>query len=203
MPKFKDVTGKRYGRLVVIELYGKQKSVNYWRCKCDCGNEKIASIKLLNNGCIKSCGCLQRESRGLKQKTHGLTHSRLFSIWTNIKTRTSNPNCSEAKNYIGKDIKMCDEWKDFIIFYNWAMSNGYSDNLSIDRIDNSKGYYPENCRWTTAKEQNRNKDNLHYIEYKGETHPIVVWAEKLNIKYGTLRSRINRGWEIERAFTKP
>ena len=98
---------------------------------------------------------------------------------------------------------MCDEWKDFIIFYNWAMSNGYSDNLSIDRIDNSKGYYPENCRWTTAKEQNRNKDNLHYIEYKGETHPIVVWAEKLNIKYGTLRSRIDRGWEIERAFTKP
>lgn len=139
----------------------------------------------------------------IEKKTHGLTHSRLFSIWTNIKTRTSNPNCSEAKNYIGKDIKMCDEWKDFIIFYNWAMSNGYSDNLSIDRIDNSKGYYPENCRWTTAKEQNRNKDNLHYIEYKGETHPIVVWTEKLNIKYGTLRSRINRGWEIERAFTKP
>ncbi len=121
-----------------------------------------------------------------------------------MKTRTTNPKCTESDRYIKKGITMCDEWMNsFIVFRDWALANGYKENLSIDRIDNSKGYYPENCRWATSKQQNRNKDNLKYIEYQGQVHPIVEWAEILHINYGTLRSRILRGWDIERAFTTP
>lgn len=204
MGKFRNLVGERFGRLTVVEFCGMKNSSSQWRCVCDCGNEKIVDARRLNRGNIKSCGCLQQESRLAHSTTHGMSKTRLFKIWGNMKTRTTNPKCTESDRYIKKGITMCDEWMNsFIVFRDWALANGYKENLSIDRIDNSKGYYPENCRWATSKQQNRNKDNLKYIEYQGQVHPIVEWAEILHINYGTLRSRIKRGWDIERAFTTP
>ena len=121
-----------------------------------------------------------------------------------MKTRTTNKNCPEYKNYGGRGIKICDEWlSDFRKFYYWSINNGYKDELTIDRIDVNGNYEPSNCRWTTQKVQQNNRTNNHNITYNGETHTMKQWAERLGIKYKTLERRINAyHLTIEKAFTK-
>lgn len=120
-----------------------------------------------------------------------------------MKKRCYNPNPKNRKVYYDRNIKLCEEWKsDFIPFYRWAIENGYSDELTIDRIDNEDGYSPSNCRWVTQTEQQRNRRNNHIISYKGEEHCLSEWCEILHLKYSTLETRINKlHWDIERAFT--
>ena len=127
--------------------------------KCGfCGNEFKANTYSINSGYSKSCGCYQKRRVSESRKTHGLIETRLYRIWVNIKYRVSNYNNKRYKDYVGRGITICDEWKDdFMSFYNWAMSNGYSDELSIDRIDNDGNYEPSNCRWVTRTIQSRNQ----------------------------------------------
>ena len=127
--------------------------------KCGfCGNEFKAQVRYINSGAIISCGCYNKQLVKDRNTEHGLKNTRLYKIWRNIKNRTLNPNYTYFHNYGGRGITICDEWKnDFMSFYNWALSNGYSDKLSIDRIDNDGNYYPENCRWTTKIIQARNR----------------------------------------------
>lgn len=125
---------------------------------------------------------------------------RLYRIWTGIIARCNNKN---AKYYGSKGIKVCDEWRDYVNFKKWAEANGYADNLTIDRIDNSKDYCPENCRWATMKEQQRNRTNNHIIEYNNESHTISEWAEIFNINVDVLIYRINNGWDVSTALTTP
>lgn len=204
---FKDLTGQRFGRLTVIRRVQNNKyNEAMWLCRCDCGNEKTISGKCLrrkNN--TSSCGCLQRERAKKSHVTHNMSKSRIFKIWTKIKTRCFNKNIANYKNYGGRGITICKEWKsDFKKFYNWAIKNGYSDNLSIDRIDVNGNYCPENCRWATSKEQARNTRKNHTITFKGETHCISEWAELIGINYGTLYYRIEQGWDFEKNIkTKP
>lgn len=195
MPKLIDLTGKRFGRLTVVER-GQTTSNTMWRCKCDCGNETIVAYGNLKSGRTKSCGCLYNER-------HGKSHTRLYSIWVGMKTRCNNPNHHEWSNYGGRGIAICDEWQnDFISFYNWAMYNGYADNLTLDRKDNNKGYSPENCRWSTNKEQQNNRRSNHTITYNGKTQTIKQWADELGIPRITLQNRITRlHWDIEKAMT--
>ena len=136
---------------------------------------------------------------------HGKKHTRLYNIWCNMKKRCYNKNFTYYSNYGGRGIEVCDEWKnDFQAFYDWSMNNGYNDLLTIDRIDNDKGYSPENCRWVTRKVQNSNSRNCHYLEYKGETHTISEWAELVDIPMKTIHLRITRlKWSVERALTTP
>ena len=131
--------------------------------------------------------------------------SRLNIIYHNIKGRCYNKNRWNYQYYGARGIKVCDEWKnDYQKFKKWALENGYQDNLSIDRIDVNGNYCPENCRWTTDKEQKNNTRRNHYITYNGKTQSMSKWAEELNISYTVLRARINRSkWSIEKAFTKP
>ena len=198
MPRVHDLMGQNFGRLTVVgraenDRHGKTR----WVCQCECGNVLVANGLNLLKGRTKSCGCLNKE------RAHGKVDTRLHRIWTCMKTRCSNPSHEAYYRYGGRGILVCDEWSNnFMSFYDWAMANGYADDLTLDRIDNDKGYYPDNCRWATNDEQNNNRRDNHLITYKGKTQTIKKWADELGINRVTLQARITRfHWDIERAMT--
>lgn len=139
------------------------------------------------------------------ERKHGLNETRIYKTWVRMKVRCYNQNHDRYKNYGGRGITVCDEWKnDFKKFYEWAMKNGYSDDLTIDRIDVNGNYEPSNCRWITNKEQCNNRRNNHFITYNGKTQTVSEWAEEIGLDYNTLLVRINRlHWDIEKALTTP
>lgn len=196
MGKVIDLTGQRFGRLVVIERAGKIGSHISWICQCDCGNiTKPISGNNLKKGHVKSCGCLYR-----KHEMHG---TRLYSIWNGMKSRCYNENHIHYNDYGGRGITVCDEWKDdFQAFYDWAMANGYQEEMTIDRKDVTGNYEPSNCRWTTMKEQQNNRRNNIVITYNGKTQTLSQWANDTGIDYHKLLMRLSRGWSIERTLSE-
>lgn len=189
-----DLTGQRFGRLVVVE-----RAETKWLCKCDCGNTKAVLGGHLRSGDIKSCGCLQNEQR----TKHGMRNTRVYKIWCAMKERCYYKTHKDFKNYGGRGIIVCDEWKEnFQAFYDWAMSNGYEENLTIDRIEVNGNYEPSNCRWASCKDQNNNRSNNHILILKNESHTITEWSRITGIPLSTIKTRINSGWTIEKALTK-
>ena len=168
--KLVDLTGQRFGRLVVLRRADNIGRQTAWLCKCDCGNESIVLGYALRRGTIQSCGCGRNEAareRGkVNARKHGGIGTRLYSIWRGMKLRCYNPKAKAYHRYGGRGITLCDEWRhDFATFRDWALNNGYADNLTIDRINNDRGYSPENCRWITMKAQadNRSNSKIKYI----------------------------------------
>lgn len=201
---FKDETGNQYGRLTVIEFIGVIKGKSTWKCKCACGNECTVTANKLRMGSTKSCGCLQREHRknGDVNRTHGLSKSRLYILWAHMKARCDTPSQPMYYNYGGRGIRYCDEWKNFIPFREWALKNGYRENLSLERIDVNGNYEPNNCKWIPKSEQAWNKTTSHLLTAFGKTQCIGQWAKESGIKYDTIERRINMyGWSVEDAVT--
>ena len=202
---FKDLTGKKFGRLTVIEKTDKRVSgCVVWRCVCDCGNECFIIGSNLTRGNTMSCGCLAKELISKVNYKHGQNNTKIHSIYDNMKSRCYNENTESYSLYGGRGITVCDEWlNDFQVFYDWAMANGYRDGLSIDRINNDEGYYPENCRWVTVKEQANNRRSNRLITFDDETHTLTEWAKIKNISPKTLFTRIYDGWSVESALITP
>ena len=205
MANLVDLTGQRFGRLLAIERRGSDAWRSaMWLCKCDCDKECLVSSHNLRTGHTQSCGCLQSEMTSKANTTHGHRNTRLYGIWNAMKGRCHRENTQAFPSYGGRGIAVCDEWKtDFSAFYEWAMANGYRDDLTIDRIDNDKEYSPNNCRWVATEIQANNKRSNVVIEYKGEQHTLAEWSKILGIKYATLRKRLEKGWSIEGAFHTP
>lgn len=204
----KDIRGQRFGRLVALEAVGRDKQgYVLWKCKCDCGNEKIASIKYLGRGTC-SCGCYSKEVHNSVRTKHGKRYTRLYKVHTSMIQRCTNPNAHGYENYGGRGIKVCDEWKEYSSFEKWAKENGYDETAkhgkcTLDRIDTNGNYEPDNCRFVNMQVQQRNRRSNHLIAFNGETHCLKEWAEIIGISYGTLCKRIAYGWSIERALTAP
>jgi len=199
----KDISGMKFGSLVVIEKDMATRK-NYWICKCDCGNLKSIFRGHLTANRIDNCGCLTIKRRAANKRTHGETNTRLFKIWNGMINRCRKIDKENYKHYGNRGIVVCDEWKNnYIEFKKWALNNGYSDNLSIDRVDNNGNYEPSNCRWATNKEQANNKSTSHFITYKNETHTKSEWCEILKIPTWTITNRIKYGWSLEKALFTP
>ena len=200
--RFIDLSSQTFGRLTVLRCEGPAKNrIMTWRCVCSCGNEVVCRGDHLREGKILSCGCLNQENRHTNTRTHGDRHTRLYNIWTHMKQRCKNQNRGNFKHYGGRGIKICPEWEhDFIVFRDWALANGYRDDLTIDRIDNDGDYCPENCRWATPEEQLNNTHRNHRIIVNGEEMTIAEASRRYKVPYDTIQRRISCGWSPERAI---
>ena len=178
-----DMTGRVIGRLLVIEECGRDAHGQVlWRCRCECGNEVIVRGSSLRNEDTTSCGCYRRDRAGEVHTTHGMHKTRLHSVWTNMLQRTGAVKGADEKKkrrYQDRGITVCDEWLVFENFRDWALSHGYKEGLQIDRVDNDKGYCPENCRWVTPKENVNNRRNTICLE---DGTPLAVFCSRVGIQ---------------------
>lgn len=193
MTKVRDITGQRFGKLVAVEPAFRKNGAAYWLCACDCGNKKVIRLGDLSQGRTKSCGCWKSFVSRTRAVTHGMTNTRLYNIWTGMKSRCENKNDKFYHRYGGRGIKVCESWKSFDKFMEWAIPNGYDEVLKIDRINNDGDYEPENCKWSTQIEQSNNMCRNHLITFNGETMSLMEWHRKTGINYSTIRSRAQRG----------
>lgn len=189
------MVNKTFGRLRVIsESPIKRYKRFFWLCLCQCGNEKIMDGNALRTGRAKSCGCIVAE--GIKQRSviHGRTRTPEYRVWQHIKGRCNTPTDAAYHNYGGRGIKVCNRWNNS--FQDFLEDMGLRPSLkhSIERVNNSKGYSPENCKWATRKEQANNTRNTRRIEYNNQSMSVAQWAEKLNVNPFTLYRRLYSGW---------
>lgn len=205
MPPAINLEGKKFNYLTVIERVpgyvtkNGRKRVAY-KCRCDCGNEKIILSESIRTGNTKSCGCIKRI--GLeKRATHNMSSTRNYNIWLAMRQRCNNPHYSCYGHYGGRGITVCSEWANYEAFMEWSFSHGYADDLTLDRIDNNKGYSPENCQWVSRTKQMRNTRHNRMIEFNGKTLPLAEWADITGLPSPVIKYRLNCGWLVEDALT--
>lgn len=201
-----DLTGKKFGKLEVIGVHDTGSRKTYYVCQCDCGNIKVVRADALISGATKSCGCIKKEQDKINLSAnhkHKMSGTRIYETWQDMKRRCYNKQNARYDRYGGRGITVCDEWlNNFQSFYDWAISNGYSDDLTIDRIDNDGNYEPSNCRWSTAKEQCNNRGSNINITIGNATKSLMRWCEIFNVDYKKVYARYKRnGYEgIDRLF---
>ena len=207
MPRFKDLAGQRFGRLIAVELAGRTSDGRRlrWMCRCDCGQTTSVRAGDLSAGYSRSCGCLNTETsaeRGRASATHGLSQSTTYHIWDAMVQRCHNPKRKDYPSYGGAGIAVCERWR---VFANFLADMGERPpGLSIDRHPNGNGNYePGNCRWATGAEQVRNSAAVRMVEIAGRTQCIADWRKETGIAKNTYQGRVKRGWSEQRALTTP
>lgn len=201
--RFDNLVGKKFGRLTVLELVGKEGYNYIWKCQCECGDFKFVKSNDLRSGHIASCGCLRRELSIKRFTSHGLSKDRIFTVWVSIKARCLNCNSKAFKRYGGRGITMYPAWaNDFQAFYDYVSKLPHfgEEGYTLDRINNDGNYEPDNIRWATVKKQARNRCSNRIVEYQGVRMTLAEAAEKSGINYGTLHSRLKRGGTGEHLF---
>lgn len=203
MFKGKDLTGQRFGRLVVTKLSHTIKRAGHvWECRCDCGKVTTARAHYLLSGRMVSCGCYQRESAANKLYKHGLSRHPLRHVLEHMIGRCHNPEDPQYKNYGGRGISVCERWRSSIANFVEDMGECPAGH-SIERIDNDGDYCPENCRWATPTEQALNTRRNHILDLNGRKQTVSQWAKELNMSPNTIYGRLHRGWSVEKTLTHP
>ena len=197
--------GKRFGKLTVLQrgeeyYFPNGRHRDTWVCKCDCGVVKTILGSSLRYGRTVSCGC--HHFSGL-HKTHGMTHTRLYKCWKDMKSRCLNKNRKDYVNYGKRGIKVCDNWLDFSNFSKWALKNGYKDTLTLDRINVNGNYEPSNCRWASLKQQANNTRRNIRLLFAGKNLTYSEWEVETGINQHTIARRIRLGWSVEDALCTP
>lgn len=201
---FKDLTGQKFGKLTVLGYAG-MKSHSQWYCRCECGNFVKTGTCNLKSGNTNSCTCLQKEVVRQRSTTHGHTGngqvSKTYTAWQAMLSRCQAPNYINFKNYGGRGINVCKRWQKF---ENFLEDMGERpDGLSLDRIENDKGYYKENCRWATRIEQQNNRRNNRKITFNSKTQTLAQWEQELGLNKCIVSGRLRLGWSVEMALTTP
>lgn len=207
MAKAINIAGQRFGRLTVIERVESPRAQAQWRCVCDCGKETVVRSQDLRNGHTKSCGCYGLEvsaSHTPSFSTHKESRSRLYRVWIGMKGRCNNCKNKAYSYYGGRGIKVCQDWDEsYALFRDWALANGYQENLTIDRIDVNGNYCPENCRWVSMKVQMNNTRANRRITLNGETKTMAEWSESTGLSYETIRNRTIKGKPADEVLQMP
>ena len=207
-----DLTGKTFGRLTVIGVATNYPNKNkrndtIWECQCECGKKTFVSGFALRNGHTKSCGCYRKDVLkplvSERSKIHGYSNTRIYNIWNKMMKRCYDSNNKNFDRYGGRGIIVCEEWHSIENIVEWAYGHGYSDELTIDRIDNDGNYCPTNCRWADKITQSNNTSRNHLITYGDKTMTIAEWARFTGLTYSCLKSRIRNGWNIKDALFTP
>lgn len=193
-----EMVGNRYGRLLVIEELERYrnaagKTERVFLCRCDCGNKKIIKMHTLRSGNAISCGCYRKEFISSAKSTHRMSGTKIYRVWRSMRRRCNASTDKAFVNYGARGITVCAEWEsDFNEFYKWAISNGYNEGLTIERIDNNKGYSPDNCKWIPRREQNKNRRMNHYLAYGDRKKTLQEWANEIGVNRCTLRDYCKR-----------
>jgi len=194
------MVGSNFHYWTVVSSAGSNKhKQKLWNCVCKCGAEKKVLGISLRAGKSKSCGCYQKEVAASNQ-VHGMHDTREYRIWSAMKTRCNNPKAENYSNYGGRGITVCDDWNSS--FESFYKDMGDSNGMTIERIDNSLGYSPDNCRWASMKEQGNNKRNNNFIQFNGVMKTASQWARDTGINESCIRKRIRLGWDVDKALTE-
>ena len=201
MAIFIDITGKRFGKLVVLRMVGKRGNARYsefiWECQCDCGNIVIRRGQNIKSGTTKSCGCLNGQAARERLTTHGESqNTKEYRSWTNIKSRCNNINNPGYYNYGGRGIKICSRWNDSFSDFLMDVGRAPSNRHSLDRINVNAGYEPGNVKWATTVEQSNNRTTNVFLEYMGEKLTIGQWATRLKVRRTSIDYQLRKGRDI-------
>jgi len=198
-----DHSGKKFGRLTAVSIAGKSDRAILWLCKCDCGKDHITRSAQLVRGSVKSCGCLKKELLSIKKKTHGLSSTRTFNIWANIRQRCENPNNMAFRYYGSRGISVCDAWQTLEGFIA-DMGECPGDQMTIERVDVNGNYEKNNCVWASMMDQARNKRRTIRVPLNGRLVCLTEYCDVTGKNYAMMRSRIKEyGWSIDRAVETP
>lgn len=200
-----NLIGQTFGRLTVLRKIRKNNCI-FWRCQCQCGKKTTVRGKDLRSLKTRSCGCYQREITSRISRKHGdsgKNGSKLYLVWQSMKYRCSNKNDKGYKHYGGRGIKLCKQWHDYRAFKKWALAHGYREDLQIDRINNDGNYTPKNCQWVPHKQNMRNTRRTRWETIKGKTKSLAEWCEIYDVSYKTVHARLERGWDLLDALTRP